>query len=177
MRIPKLSFEPLNLEHLELLHRWLQEPHVMEFWDDGDRTLEDVRRHYFYRSKVKSWIAHVNGQPFAYVQMYLVSDDSELAPWKCPERATVGIDLFIGEKEFISKRLSAPLINAFIEQCLLNYFPCRILVDPASNNARALRVYKKIGFTEAGVLKSKEKTFKILQRDSVEAVTTDNPCP
>lgn len=137
----------------------------MEFWDDGHRTVEDVRRHYFYRSNVKSWIAHVNGHPLAYVQMYLISEDSPFSQWKCPQKTTIGIDLFIGEVALISKGLSAPLIHAFVNQCLQGYMPCRLLVDPSAQNVRALRAYRKAGFSDVGSLKTNETLSKILIKD------------
>lgn len=165
MQKRKFSFEQMQLDHLELVHRWLQEPHVKEFWDDGHRSLEDVQRHYFYRSTVKSWIAHVDGLPFAYFQMALISDESEMSQWKSAEKSTVGIDMFIGEPQLVGKGLSVPLIQAFIKKCLLSYIPCRILFDPENTNPRAIAVYKKAGFETAGTFNHEGKEHTVLLKE------------
>jgi len=159
------SFDPLSFDHLNRLHRWLQKPHVREFWDDGGRTLEDVKQHYFYRSNVHSWIASIQGEPFAYLQMSLISENDEMAMWRDREKNTLGIDLFIGETRYLGKKLSVPLINAFITQCLKNYFPCRILVDPDSENTRAIKTYLNAGFTTLGELKLNGKLHLILIKE------------
>lgn len=161
----KISFEPLHLDHLTILHDWLQQPHVMEFWNDGHRTLDDVKRHYFIRSDVKSWIAHVNGHPFAYVQIYMVTPQHELAQWKSPTTSTLGMDLFIGDAAFIGKRLSSPIINSFIKECLPGYYPCRLLVDPDAKNSKAISAYKKAGFESLGQLLSDNKNLNIFKLD------------
>ena len=46
MTSPEIAFVPLASEHLELLHGWLQQPHVREFWDNGHRTRKQVQAHH-----------------------------------------------------------------------------------------------------------------------------------
>ena len=41
-----LSFSPLEKPDHSVLLEWLQLPHVKEWWDDGNDTLEKVSTHY-----------------------------------------------------------------------------------------------------------------------------------
>lgn len=40
-------FEPLKSHHLPLLHKWMQEPHVAEWWGEGKTwSLEELEKKY-----------------------------------------------------------------------------------------------------------------------------------
>lgn len=32
---PKIAFEPLSTDHFTLLHKWIWEPHVWQWWGEG----------------------------------------------------------------------------------------------------------------------------------------------
>ncbi len=137
----------------------------MEFWDDGDRSSEDVKKHYFYRSDVKSWIGRLNGTPFAYLQIYFITEHHQFNPWKSKKNTTLGLDFFIGESLFLGKGLAADLLKHFIHDVIKAYLPCRLLVDPEGQNLKALHIYNKMGFQQIGELRNKSKVYKILKKD------------
>ena len=41
-----IRFRPIYSNDLALILEWLQRPHVKEWWDDGDDTIEKVAAHY-----------------------------------------------------------------------------------------------------------------------------------
>lgn len=180
-RLSAFSVTPLTFDHAALLHKWLQEPHVMKFWDDGDRLLEDVINHYHSRSGVKSWIASFNETPFAYLQIYFVTEHHELSFWRSKKYTTIGLDFFIGEPSFLEKGLAIPLLVCFIDQMLLDYLPFRLLVDPDVNNAKAARIYDKMGFEPLGEFQNNGESYRILKKDvssrSVQIVPYDPKWP
>ena len=103
----KVRFVPLVHEHLPLLHGWLQQKHVREFWDDGDRTLADVERRYFLERDVAAFVISLNRRDVGYIQAYSVSPDDDFAAWRAPTGETWGLDLFFGEPGRAGTRLRA----------------------------------------------------------------------
>lgn len=160
-----IAFEPLSFDHAPFLHDWLQQPHVMEFWDDGDRSLESVKERYYERSDVKAWIACVDGVPFAYLQIYFVTDQHAFRQWKTTKNPTLGLDFFIGDSSYLGRGLSAILLEHFIEDVIKVYLPCRLLVDPEVHNLKAQHIYKKIGFQLIGEFKNQDNSYRILKKD------------
>lgn len=150
--LPNVAFLPLGPTHLPLLHAWLQQPHVREFWDDGDRTPEQVQRHYFRAGRTTlPFVIAANEQLAGYIQAYPVPPDSEYAAWRAPTGETWGIDLFIGEPAWLRRGLAVPLVLAFLQE-LRGLRPrlARVLIDPETRNVRARHVYARAGFAEVG---------------------------
>ncbi|WP_309573068.1 GNAT family N-acetyltransferase, partial [Deinococcus sp.] len=66
----QIHFDPLTRADVPLLTRWLQEPHVCAFWDDGERDEATVRAHYLGddRDDVPGFIFRVDGHPTGFLQ-------------------------------------------------------------------------------------------------------------
>jgi RimJ/RimL family protein N-acetyltransferase len=136
---PELAFRPLTPDDYPLLLDWLQRPHVKEWWDDGDDTLEKVAAHYsdpdaerfilLYRDPVTE-----EARPIGYFQYYL------------EEEGVVGIDQFIGEADLLNRGLGTAAVRAFLQLVIARENPRRIILDPEPENARAIRCYEKVGF-------------------------------
>ena len=43
---PQIRFRPLAMGDLPLMHRWLGEPHVRQWWHDGAGTLAEANAKY-----------------------------------------------------------------------------------------------------------------------------------
>ena len=39
----RIGFTPVEPAHYPLLHKWLNEPHMREWWDDPDEELGKIR--------------------------------------------------------------------------------------------------------------------------------------
>lgn len=163
----ELIFHPLTFQHLPLLHTWLQLPHVREFWDDGDRTVQQVQAHYFASQRdVLAFVAALDTEMVAYLQTYPVMPDSEYAFWCSEKGETWGIDLFIGERKWLGRGLAVPLITAFVRH-LQELQPDlkRILIDPEHRNERARHVYNKAGFVSMDVVEIGFKRLNLMALD------------
>ncbi|MGX9686336.1 GNAT family N-acetyltransferase [Deinococcus wulumuqiensis] len=161
------AFLPLAAEYLTLLHRWLQQPHVREFWDDGDRTLEQVRAHYFAPERdVLAFIFMLDGQPAGYVQAYPVTTEGDYTGWRSETGETWGIDLFIGEEKWLGRGVAVFVIRAVLAH-LQGLRPAlrRVLIDPEERNTRARHVYARAGFTELGRVELDGKRLVVMRLD------------
>lgn len=149
-----ILFEPLKRAHVPLLTHWLQQPHVRDFWDDGERDEAAVEAHYFEPERdAAGFIFSVDGQPAGYIQCYPVNANNEFWPWAASVGETWGIDMLIGEVGLTGRGLAAQIIRAFI-QAMQAEHPAlrRALIDPDSRNLRAIRAYAKAGFADVGTL-------------------------
>ena len=77
-----IALRPLDLaSDVELVHGWMQEPHVEPWWELAG-PLERVRD--YLRSRValthlECWIASEDGRPFAYVECATYEDERRIA--------------------------------------------------------------------------------------------------
>jgi RimJ/RimL family protein N-acetyltransferase len=134
-----LKFREMTAADFPLMLRWLTMPHVSEWWDDDDDTLEKIKRHYGEREEGLGryiLVEEKNGaqREIGYFQHYDAGDE------------TVGIDQFIGEKEYLNRGVGTEAIKLFIEMIKDKYRPKKIILDPHPANRRAIRCYEKAGF-------------------------------
>jgi RimJ/RimL family protein N-acetyltransferase len=138
-----LYFRPLAPTDYPLLLDWLARPHVKEWWDDGDDTLEKVALHYEEADgdeQVERFILMwtradgAEAEPIGYFQWYLLSDGS------------AGIDQFIGEEHLLNHGIGTQAIRQFLAMLIARHEPRRFIIDPDPRNRRAIRCYEKAGF-------------------------------
>ncbi len=162
-----VGFTLLAPEHLELLHGWLQQPHVRAFWDDGHRTLEQVRACYFEPDPDGfSFVFTLAHRSLGYLQAYRVDPESEYGPWRSPQGETWGIDLLLGAAADTGQGYGPQVIAAF-----LSFWKSarpelrRVLIDPDARNIRAVRAYQKAGFAGVGEVRRSSATLQLLAAD------------
>ncbi len=143
-----IRFKLITEKDLEQLYVWLQLRHIREFWDDGDRTIEQVRSHFFQKNQVKRYIIFIDEQAVGYIQAYVIDAKHEYKKFVLPKESTIGIDYFIGNSSFLGRGFAIPILRDFIKlHCSVN----QILVDPIPGNQKAIRIYKKFGFIKIGI--------------------------
>ena len=133
------KFRPLTSEDFPLLLDWLTRPHVREWWDAGEDTLEKVARSYGEEEEglgrfILLEMKEDREKPIGYFQHYLDHDGS------------IGIDQFIGEEDYLNRGVGKLAIRMFVEMIMREHRPVSIILDPAPENKRAIRCYEKVGF-------------------------------
>ena len=119
--------------------KWLMTDHVREWWDDGEDTLEKVALHYGEDEEGLArfiLVEETDGaeKNIGYFQYYDAGDGA------------IGIDQFIGEKDYLNCGVGTRAIRLFIEMIKEKYQPKRVILDPHPANKRAIRCYEKVGF-------------------------------
>ena len=148
----KISFRRLDFADLPLLHKWLNMPHVHEWYDKHDiNSLERVTKDYgdqiTGKEPIDSYMVLYEEKPVAYIQSYKVIDWPEFMAAVGPDEHAAGVDLFIGEKDFIGKGLGALMLTKFLKEIVfVEKGITKCIIDPEPDNKRAIRVYEKIGF-------------------------------
>ncbi|MDA9547258.1 aminoglycoside 6'-N-acetyltransferase [Bradyrhizobium sp. USDA 3397] len=135
------TFRPMTAADMPLIRRWLDAPHVAEWWHDPE-TLEFVGGDLDHPD-LAQFIVSRDGRPFAYLQCYRLGDwHVSFGPQPVGTR---GLDQFIGEADMLGRGHGSAFIRAFIDQLFARGVP-RIVIDPSPSNARAIRAYEKAGF-------------------------------
>lgn len=138
------AFRPVTMDDLGLLSAWHAHPHVRQWWgSDAPYDHEDISD-----PRVSRWIVATEGRPFAFMQDYTVHgwEDHHFANLPKGSR---GIDQFIGEPGMIGRGHGSAFIGARM-QVLFDAGAPVIATDPHPDNARAIAVYRKLGFAPAG---------------------------
>jgi aminoglycoside 6'-N-acetyltransferase len=159
----EISFIPLDVNHLHLLHRWMHHPHVSEWWSEGKVwSQEDIQAKYAsytqgykvqngVRKLIHPYIIQVKGMPIGYIQYYNAFDFprecyqiEEL--WNHSSHSLAALDFYIGESDYLGKGLGIKALKNFLTHHVFSHYAA-CLVDPDKNNKTALSTYTKAGFS------------------------------
>lgn len=147
-----VGFRQMTPDDLLLMHRWLQTPHVLEWWWGGVApSYEDVAEKYGPRIRGQEptdpyLILHA-GQPVGYIQTYRIRDYPEYAAAVDMDEEASGVDLFIGEADYLHKGLGSHILRRFLRHIVFapgDVASC--IIGPSAANAIAIRAYEKAGF-------------------------------
>lgn len=130
-----IEFRPLTEQDYPKLLQWLARPHVKQYWNDGDDTLEKIAKHYALdTNEARYFIAVQDDQDIGFYQY-----------WH-GENGDIGVDMFLAEAGQLSKGLGTKCLMAFSE-FVIRFENCSSLsVDPNPHNKRGIRCYQKCGF-------------------------------
>ncbi|TVR53831.1 MAG: GNAT family N-acetyltransferase [Spirochaetaceae bacterium] len=142
------EFHPAKPEQKRLILKWLARPHVTE-WLHGDgyrNTIVSLDGFLSGRTADPAhWIAYLDGRPIAYLITSRVDPtDERYAAVAFAGDTGVSIDVFIGDTADTGHGHGTALIRAFLAQCLPDASDA--VIDPEASNARAVHVYRKVGF-------------------------------
>lgn len=146
----QIHIRALEIDDLELMHRWLGGDFVARWWP-GWPTLEQVRAKYMPRisgeDPTRGFVIELVGAPVGFVQYYCLADNPHLRSVLDEPARAAGIDLFIGERTNAYGGLGPCIIRKFLREVVFAAPETAVcIIDPAQNNAAAIRAYAKTGF-------------------------------
>ena len=153
-----VSFRRLTDDDLPLLHRWLNEPGVVRWWEGDDVSWDAVVGDYGSGSTdpTEYWIAQHDGRDIGWIQCYAVADypdESEVRHWWAlgVDRSAGGIDYLIGEPADRGQGYGAAMISAFVPLVWAAHPEWTQLgASPVAANVASWRALEKAGFRFAG---------------------------
>jgi len=164
------TFCPAGPADLPMLRRWLEMPHVREWWGDPETELGYIRDMIEGRDTTRPFIFSVDGGPVGYIQHWFLGDYQNASwiaehPWlaELPSDA-VGVDLSIGDSARLSQGIGSGVLRAFAEGLVRQGYRT-VVIDPDVANARAVRAYMKAGFRAVPWLLGRTGDTLILQYD------------
>ncbi len=156
------EFVPMTSADLPLIRRWLETPHVSQWWHDPAEQFELVSGDLDHPDMAQ-YIVASGERPFAYLQCYNLSEwNTGFGPQPLGTR---GLDQFIGEADMLDQGHGSAFIRAFTERLLAKGTP-RVVIDPDPANARAIRAYEKAGFEKGRMVETPDGPAVLMVRSA-----------
>ncbi len=147
-----IAFEKMTTEHLSLWNAWIEIPHVKDVWFiDGYEPAAYMAKKLAGNGYDFPFIIFLHGQAIGFIQACDLYAYRTICPKPkgvfCHEDpGTFCFDLFIADEKLLGQGLGTKMVHAFARKLEDEFGATKILIDPASDNARAIRCYEKAGF-------------------------------
>jgi aminoglycoside 6'-N-acetyltransferase len=160
---PQYQFRPMFAADLPMVRRWLETPHVAQWWHDPDEQFALVSEDLDHPA-MDQFVVAADHRPFAYLQCYDPTAWSDNGLGTHP-LGTRGIDQFIGEPDMVDRGHGSALIRSFVDGLLKTGTP-RVVTDPDPENVRAVRAYEKAGFQKARLVNTPDGRALLMVRNA-----------
>ncbi len=159
------EFHVVRPEHYQLLHRWLNTPHVAKFWDGAVSMSEVIGKydHKIHLNTERAYFVKQQQDFIGYISVYIANKVGG-AWWEEEEDGTLGVDLLIGEESLLGKGLGASYLVVFTDWLLEQKGVKKIITDPSPKNLSAIKSYQKAGFVNAGLITTPDGEAMVLEK-------------
>lgn len=152
----EITFVRLSRDDLPMMHRWLNNPKVAEWYGVGDdnhgfpameEVVEEYEENFAADPKNHAFTLHLGGRPIGYIQCYRLGEYPDYAKELNVDSDAWAIDIFIGEDDARERNLGSRAVELLLAEHIFSrpeVTTCFICPDP--ENKRAIRAYEKAGF-------------------------------
>lgn len=166
-----LTFRPLDAADLPLMHRWLNEPGVVEWWEGDDVSWDAVIRDYGPSAEpwVEHWLGLLDGRPVGWAQCYPAAQSpEEIARW-FPlgiDRAAAGIDYLVGAPADRGRGLGSAMLSRFVEEVVFARHDgwTEACASPLVANVASWRALEKAGFAHVATFDDDLGPCRLMRR-------------
>jgi aminoglycoside 6'-N-acetyltransferase len=161
-----IEFRPLTEEDLPLVASWLRREHVREWWRDPIDDAIDKRLAGIEAGRTEQFLIVVDDVPVGMIQAYLVSDYPEWEEIVGAEPGLIGLDLFIGEEDWVGRGVGPRVIDAFTREVVFarpGTSACVATVEEA--NRRSWRAFEKAGFRRVRDVEEEGLPHRLMRLD------------
>lgn len=154
-----ITFRSMTSDDLVTMHRWLNEPGIVRWWEGQDVSLDGVHRHYGSPAtpSTEHWIAMSDGEDMGWLQCYLAADNPDETEdwWDFDVHETAaGIDYFVAEPALRGRGVGAAMIRSFAHDIVLGRHPAwsQVCAGPFAANTASCRALSNAGFRHLGTI-------------------------
>jgi RimJ/RimL family protein N-acetyltransferase len=158
IRGQQTTMRAMTRDDLKLLHKWLNDPEVMRWWDGRDHPATFDRVEARFRRSVEG--SDRESERF----MIEVEQDGETRAIGMvqytrvqPRARNTQIDVLIGEPEFRDSGYGTDALRALLKHLFETQKVHRVWHTMQAGNARAHKSAEKIGFVKEGVLREHDQ--------------------
>jgi len=152
------TFRRLTDDDLPTMHRWLNEPGIVQWWEGDDVSWDGIVADYGSGREpdgVEHWIAECDGADVGWISCYAASDwPDQMAQWRAVGGVdtAAGIDYFVADPARRGAGVGSRMIAAFVDQVVFGLHPTwtQACADPDIGNIASWRALEKAGFRELG---------------------------
>jgi len=177
-----LTFRRLTDGDLPTLHRWLNEPGVVRWWEGDDVSWKGVVGDYGSGStdSTEHWVASLAGRDVGWIQCYPTADEpKEAEKWwgRGVDRTAAGIDYLVGDPADRGHGLGSAMIRAFVADVVFALHPgwTQACADPHAENVASWRALERAGFRFVGTVEGKDGPGRLMVTDRPPQKGTDRP--
>jgi aminoglycoside 6'-N-acetyltransferase len=145
LRGERVLLRPMTLDDVPAIFEIQAQPGVARWW--GEPAEGDLREKADGTEGVVAFAIEQEGELVGLIQ-YHEEDD--------PMYRHAGIDLFLSERVH-GQGLGTDAVRTLARYLILERGHHRITIDPAADNAAAIRAYEKVGFRPVGVMRRYER--------------------
>jgi RimJ/RimL family protein N-acetyltransferase len=142
-----ISFKLVDKEHRALVHSWLLQPYVGEwFYGQGlENTFKHLDEFLAGASFAQYWLACDQDHPFAFlITSNVDKPHDQLVKWCSSHGQAITLDMLIGDQNYLGKGYAVQVIHQFLSKQFSHVN--EVLIDPEATNTKAVHVYQKAGF-------------------------------
>ena len=146
-----ISFRLLTHADLPQMHRWLNLPHVAQWWGGG-ASFEKVAKEYGEyidgTEPIHAYLVLHDDLPIGHTQWMRYASYAWYARiLGIDDLNAANCDVFIGEQDFLHRGLGAPLVRHFVHEMIFaDSTVTSCFIDPEQVNQAAIRAYERAGF-------------------------------
>ena len=158
LRGDRITLRPLTKEDLVLLHAWLNDPEIMQYWDGRDHPATFDRVETRFRKSVDG------SDRDAHRYMIEVEDAGKKRCIGLIQYARVHtraknsqLDVLIGDPAFRDGGYGADAVHVLLAHLFVGLKLHRVWFTIRANNERAMRSAERVGFVREGVLREHDQ--------------------
>ena len=147
-----ISFRRLRASDLRLMRRWLNTAHVRRWWYAEGTSNTEIEEHYLPaiegREATKLFLILYESEPIGFIQSYRISaEDDKTYAGLVDVEGSAGVDLFIGEAEYLYRGLGRHVTRRFLSEHVFIDPDVEVcVIGPEPKNIAAIGAYEKAGF-------------------------------
>ena len=165
-RAGRFTLNPVRPDRdLALLHRWMNDPVVDEYWQlaGGQGRVADYLAEQRGLPHTRGFVGRLSGRAIGYWEVYRAAED-RLGRYYSAEPEDLGVHLLIGEADCRGIGLGAVLLGALAD-ALQRDHGCRVVAEPDERNAPSIKAFAKAGFRRVATIALPEKNAALMVRD------------
>jgi acetyl CoA:N6-hydroxylysine acetyl transferase len=158
-----ISFRPVNVEDVHILHEWMHQKHIYPFWK-LNLPLEEIK--VWVKNSISSrhkrvFMGYLNDEPVCYVIGYDVRQDP-IKHYYSIEPRDMGMHLLIGPRQLLNKEDGETIIRAMTLFLFEKFGANRMIGEPDYRNRIVIPILKKLGANVIKEIQINEKKAKLI---------------
>lgn len=139
-----IKLRPANINDLQLLQHWDEQPHVLASDPNDDWGWEtELEKTPDWREQL---IAELDGRPIGFMQIIDPLREESHYWGEGVEPNLRAIDIWIGEADDLGKGYGTIMMRLALEKCFAPPEVTAVIIDPLASNTDAHRFYERLGF-------------------------------
>jgi aminoglycoside 6'-N-acetyltransferase len=135
----------------------MSDPDVAAWYEAEELSLTGMEREFGDiidgADPVQGYLIVIDKEPAGYIQAYRLSELPNYFSQLGLDRDRVSTDLFLGHAAYRNHGWGVPVLRAFLHSIVFGHFGAdRASILPNPENARAIKVYERVGFVSSRVV-------------------------